>query len=451
VHAGRKAFTNTKSIAIDFFGMSAKIAGGLDACFMLAYAVGLVALGSLGDKHNPVHLLLISLIGMASMQSVFVELTVRGYAESSAGLGAIYLVWIMNGLIQSLAWPCCIKLVQSYLNGDSRGTTIFSFWACNGILGNIVSSLVAGMVMGKDTGIERLADFRNVFLVTTCMNLVVMLAVARLPSLIQPKDEFEPGVELGDQGEGCVQTSARVPIMTDHGEIVEAGVPTQQPVQVRDESVMSTLKIRGVIDYSLCHLCIKGVAYAMFFWLPFYLIKAHKVEPGTAASLSIVYDIATLIGGPICGFLVELSKKPATIICVAVLLAAGPQFLINGSGDDGFGGGHTSSRMLLDTGATIPYQVIINIIVSGFFVGGVLNVLSAAICASIGGHSAARVTGIIDGFGSLGASATQLVIPMIGVENGWGAVFGMLGGLLILSALTLVRMVRDEFTYVVAN
>ena len=191
------------------------------------------------------------------------------------------------------------------------------------------------------------------------------------------------------------------------------------------------LKTRGVIDYSLCHMCVKAVAYAMFFWLPFYLVTVHGVTPGKAAGLSIVYDLATFVGGPFCGFLVQKSGKPATIITIFVLLAAAPQWLINVSSSDKSG--------------SIPPVVIFNIVASGFLVGGVMNILSAAVCAKIGGHgSTSRVTGVIDGIGSLGASATQIIIPLMGVGSGWGTVFGLLGALLVLSAFTIIRIVRDE-------
>jgi sugar phosphate permease len=122
------------------------------------------------------------------------------------------------------------------------------------------------------------------------------------------------------------------------------------------------------------------------------------------------------------------------------VLAAFPQLLINSSTPE------ESSIYIHDTeGTAIPAQVMVSIIAAGFLVGGVTNVLSAAVCAKIGGHGAtSRVTGVIDGIGSLGASATQIIIPLIGVGSGWDAIFWLLAGLLVLSAVTLVRIIKDE-------
>ena len=395
VHAGRKAFTNTKSIAVDYLGIDPAIAGSLDASFMLSYAVGLVVLGGLGDSRNPIRLLAFSLISMSVLQMTFVSFCLSGFSSSTSGLVLVFGIWIINGFVQSLTWPCCVKLVQCYMNGYPRATTVFSFWACNGIIGNIVSSMIAELVVGR-LG-DSVESFRSIFSITSVLNLLVCLLVLRLPVVSQTTSSRSSGQSLTD-----------------------------------------TLKVRGVIDYSLCHLCIKGVAYAMFFWLPFYLTRVHKIDAGTAASISIVYDLATAVGGPICGLLVEKTGKPAFLISLSVILAAGPQILINSTSDT------LLSRLIFSS--PVPYGVIVNIVLSGFLVGGVLNILSAAVCVSVGGgHSAARVTGVIDGFGSLGASATQIIIPLVSVGEGWGTVFGLLGVLLITSAFTLVRIVRDEF------
>ena len=399
VHAGRKAFTNTKSIAVDYLGIDPTTAGALDAVFMLSYAIGLVAFGGLADYKNPLFLLFFSLIGMSVLQMTFVEICTQGLASESFGLAFLFLVWTLNGLIQSLTWPSCVKLVQCYLFDYHRKTTVFSVWACNGIVGNIVCSVIAELVVGKFG--DSVDSFRSVFFITSVLNLVMSVVVLQLPAVT--------------------------------GQFRERGSDHNEP----NQSVCETLKVRGVLDYSFCHLCIKGVAYAMFFWLPFYLTRVYKVDPGDAARISIVYDLATAIGGPICGLLVEKTGKPAILISIAVVVAAGPQILINSTSDTGL------ARLLVS--ASVPYGVIINIVVSGFLVGGVLNVLSAAICVSLGGgHSAARVRGIIDGFGSLGASATQILIPLVSVGEGWGSVFGLLGILLMISALTLVRIIKDE-------
>ena len=398
VHAGRKALTNTKAIAAESLGLSPEIAGSLDAVFMLAYAAGLVFFGGLGDKFSPSKLLSVSLISMAVLQLVFAVMCVARFGESVIGCVGLFAVWIVNGAVQSLAWPCCIKLVRQCMC-EGASSTVFSVWACNGVVGNILCSVIASFLVelpGK-------AGFVAVFLVTSLCNQVAMLLVQ----------------------------SASFPAHHAAHALLEE-TTTSHPAERM--SLEACLKIPGVIDYSACHAFVKGVAYAMFFWLPFYLVKVHGISPGAAAAGSIWYDLATLVGGPVCGYLVEKTKKPALVISVFVLLAAGPQFFIN-----------SDSTSLAVFSSSIPRSVLVNLLLSGFFVGGVLNVLSAAVCSKLGGEAhTSMVTGVIDGLGSLGASATQVLVPFLGVDSGWGTVFSLLGVMLVLSAVTLVRVTRDE-------
>jgi OPA family glycerol-3-phosphate transporter-like MFS transporter 3 len=426
IHAGRKAFTNTKSIAIHDLGMDPTIAGSLDAAFMLAYAVGLVMLGGLGDKHRSEGLLAFSLVSMGVLQIVFSELALAGFGSGSAKSILLFAIWILDGIVQSLAWPCAVKIVQPCLQGS--GGTAFSIWACNGILGNILCSVIAAILIAQHPGPT---GFRWMFIITSLLNVCTAFFVGRYTS--PPKSAIlTSSIELGE----TVDSDTR--ILTDSPNELEESLHTEEKM-----TLMQCLKTRGVIDFSICNACIKAVCYAMFFWLPFYLVAVHNLNPGKAAGLSVVYDVATLIGGPVCGYLVDRIHKPATIIAVFVLLAAGPQLFIHVSqpvemfvGTGRFGDGTDS----------IPKAVVANIILSGFFVGGVLNVLSAAVCAKIGGHgSTSRVTGVIDGIGSLGAALTQIAIPLIGVESGWGTIFIILAALLVVSAGTLIRIIRDEW------
>lgn len=69
--------------------------------------------------------------------------------------------------------------------------------------------------------------------------------------------------------------------------------------------------------------------------------------------------------------------------------------------------------------------------VVGFFIGGVANMISAAITADLGGQgpiqgnkdALSTVTGIIDGTGSVGAAIGQILVPIIQEKLSWVYVF----------------------------
>ena len=84
----------------------------------------------------------------------------------------------------------------------------------------------------------------------------------------------------------------------------------------------------------------------------------------------------------------------------------------------------------------LPNDQLVNAIVLGvlgFFIGGVSNIISAAVCADLGkqpkikgnASALATVTGILDGTGSAGAAVGQLLIPLLEQHLGWDSVFYM--------------------------
>jgi OPA family glycerol-3-phosphate transporter-like MFS transporter 3 len=69
--------------------------------------------------------------------------------------------------------------------------------------------------------------------------------------------------------------------------------------------------------------------------------------------------------------------------------------------------------------------------ITGIFIGGPANMISAAITADLGrqevlaaNHQAlSTVTGIVDGTGSFGAAIGQVLIPVVQKALNWEAVF----------------------------
>jgi MFS transporter, OPA family, solute carrier family 37 (glycerol-3-phosphate transporter), member 3 len=69
--------------------------------------------------------------------------------------------------------------------------------------------------------------------------------------------------------------------------------------------------------------------------------------------------------------------------------------------------------------------------VTGFFIGGAANIISATITADLGQQEAlegntealSTVTGIVDGTGSVGAALGQILVPLIQRYTSWKYVF----------------------------
>ncbi|KAF4695748.1 hypothetical protein FOZ60_003343 [Perkinsus olseni] len=78
-----------------------------------------------------------------------------------------------------------------------------------------------------------------------------------------------------------------------------------------------------VARYSVVYACTKGVNYAMFFWLPYYLSEVCKLDPGLADGLSVFYDIGQCLGGVIAGSIVDKWARGKKSIVITSFLVFG--------------------------------------------------------------------------------------------------------------------------------
>ncbi|XP_041349575.1 sugar phosphate exchanger 3-like [Gigantopelta aegis] len=147
----------------------------------------------------------------------------------------------------------------------------------------------------------------------------------------------------------------------------------------------------------------------------------------------ILWNFVCIAGGTIGGFLSDRLEKRAVIV-IPMLVFAVPAL---------FGYAH-SPATLLDNSVILA--------VTGFFIGGVSNIISAAIAADLGrqgpmqGNSGAlaTVTGIIDGTGSVGAAIGQILVPFIQQRLGWQAVFILFMIAICLTAVCIFPMFVRE-------
>jgi len=168
----------------------------------------------------------------------------------------------------------------------------------------------------------------------------------------------------------------------------------------------------GVLMYSLCYACLKLVNYSFFFWLPFYLNDRFHWDEAEADLLSTLYDVGGILGGIFGGLLSDFIAS-RSIVVVPSLIAAIPILFI-------------FSNLTGDKAANTGVMTI-----TGLFIGGPANMISAAITADLGRQDAlagndqalATVTGIVDGTGSFGAAIGQILIPVIEGAGDWRFVF----------------------------
>ena len=91
----------------------------MSSSFMMAYAIGMIFTGALGDRFKPTKVLFFASLGVIAIE-VAVGLLLPEHPESS--YWALYVIlWTLNGLFQSCMWPILVKLVSEWMVSGHSG------------------------------------------------------------------------------------------------------------------------------------------------------------------------------------------------------------------------------------------------------------------------------------------------------------------------------------------
>ncbi|XP_060078484.1 sugar phosphate exchanger 3-like [Ylistrum balloti] len=391
-------------------GEDTEFLGVLDAAFMISYALGLYISGMLGDRFN---LRLVLSFGMCSSAiCVFVFGSLFEWIHFYNKYMYV-LIWILNGLLQSMGWPTVVAVMGNWFGRSSRGF-VLGLWSACASVGNIIGALMVSSVL--DYGYD------YAFLVPSTVLFAggVLNLFALVPS---PKDVGLPMTDENKQipteteeeynrtgSVNATQVESEPLLSSSSDDKISSGSSNSD----KAVSLREAICLPGVALYSLAYACLKLVNYSFFFWLPFYLANSFSWEESTADKVSIWYDIGGIVGGTVAGVISDRFEK-RTIIVIPMLVLAIPSLFIYSQSPNNL----TINGLLMT--------------IVGFFVGGVSNLISAAIAADLGRQgpvagnqkALATVTGIIDGTGSVGAAIGQLLVPAIQkTANGnWVPVF----------------------------
>uniref|UniRef100_K1PQX4 Sugar phosphate exchanger 3 n=1 Tax=Magallana gigas TaxID=29159 RepID=K1PQX4_MAGGI len=272
------------------------------------------------------------------------------------------IIWILNGLLQSMGWPTVVAIMGNWFGRHSRGL-VLGIWSACASVGNIIGAFLVSGVL--DYGYDHHPIFP-----------AVGLSIPDEDSTVHPKEysvvinEGESNGNLSDDGDDPSR------LINNRGVVDNEDAPLLNPVVTRSDSVLSddrpaaisfcsALCLPGVALYALAYACLKLVNYSFFFWLPYYLHNKYGWKETVADDISIWYDVGGIID----------SDLSSTLTMNGLLMA-----------------------------------------VVGFFIGGVANLVSAAISADLGkqgpvqgnSEALATVTGIVDGTGSVGAAIGQV-------------------------------------------
>jgi OPA family glycerol-3-phosphate transporter-like MFS transporter len=351
---------------------------------VLAYGIGKLLLGGLGDFWGGRVSFLIGLVGATVFTLLF---------ASSVSLPIFTLAWIGNRLTQSLSWAGLIKVSSKWFDFTSYGM-IIGILSISYLVGDAAARQWMGMLIGAGYG------WRTLFLfaaVVAGLCLAANLLFLRESRVALGFSEAKPN-----------------PLNLYAGS-------DRRPQSVR-QLLAPLLRSRAFITVCLLSLGCTIIRESFNSWTPAYLHDYVGYDMSKAASLSAIFPGVGAVSVLASGWLSDRLGVNGRALIMLVGLAATAAALI----------------MLMSTrahaaGTLLP---LISIGTIAFCLLGPYSYLGGAFALDFGGKQGGAVSsGIIDGVGYLGGYVAGDSVARISVYFGWQAVFLSLAAVSGIAAL----------------
>ncbi|KAA3681514.1 MFS transporter, OPA family, solute carrier family 37, member 1/2 [Paragonimus westermani] len=332
-----------------------------------------------------------------------IELLPRGSLICVLPDYAVLFFQLVSGVFQSMGWPAVVASMGNWFGRARRGM-LFGVWNTHGSTGNIVGSVIAGAFVDTAWGWSFIVPG---ILIIVC-GLYALLCLVPYPEEVgvePPEREITKEVEYvvaENFTEDTLALSMDLPgVIDSKTDLTKGSISATKPV-----SIITALRVPGVVEYSLCLFFAKLVSYTFLFWLPKYIRDTGDFDPSTAADLSSLFDLGGIIGGILAGVLTDWIAASATVCSVMLLLGVPlvrrSRFLV--------------LYVYYVFGAISVATCVGCLIPLGMLVNGPFGLITTAVAADLGTHPSLRsdtralatVTGIIDGTGSMGEG---LILP----------------------------------------
>lgn len=370
-------------------GFSRSALGWLDSCYLLPYAVVAMMFGNLGDKYG------CRLILTISMFTIGVSMISFGFWDSPYMYGILLFI---NGSAQATLWGNCVKSLSGWYNSDQKAT-IFGIWGTCTFAGGIIGTAMAVQLQKIYPG-----DFRMIFMVPSVW---VMMVGVLVHFMLRTPEEL--GVENA--------AKSALPKHVTEGE-------------TRQLNFFQTWRLKMVPELAWTMFGMKLVRYCLYMWLPMYLNQNLNYDKVHAGMFSTTFEIGGVLGSACIGVFIDKLFKGRTYFGVFVALI-----------------GSSASLCLFQITST--WGVFFNFIflfTAGACSSGPDSVVSGALASEVGAreNAQAAVSGVVNGFGSLGTVIEGPFIAFILTYFGWGGTFYAMVLLTLISAAAIGKAAFDH-------
>lgn len=338
--------------------------------------------------------------------------------------------------------------------GKKARGLVFSAWSSNSNVGNILGSVLCGLIfwmLDKNPdlwqltmvlcGLVSVFGVIPVFLFlvpdpadmemqtawrrdssppsTPCKTVVIQV-VPKDPE--EEKDEEEGELAQGfenedNEAEDVAQQSTRMrraslDYVDVEGDSTATMAKTLKPASTAPTmsfyaSFTSALGKRGVLPYAVIYACVKGVVYVYIYWMPLFLTSSKGMTNSQAAYVSTIFDIGAFVGGLFFGHVTDIIGSRTMVILGMVF------------------SGTILAGILFTTESSIMLICAILFFI-GMSAGAAQILISGSVALDLGDsggdegegpddeskskRQAATITGIIEGSGSAGAALLQYAV-----------------------------------------
>ncbi len=356
------------------FGFTKTMMGMILTGFFITYAAGQFINAVIGDKVGARKLVFVGMLFSAIMNILF------GFTNGV--LGAMILVWSLNGFFLSMGWGPIVKTIANWFNIRQRGKA-------SGVIGT--SYLFGGAVTIALSGfIIAILGWKWVFWIPAIILLLLSVHwVLRIRNA--PEEVGLPTIEDEVNGRKASKTARDEYI----------GLLNILKIVIRMKRVWAT---------ALALFCLNIVRFGFMSWAPTYLIEVQKAGITMAAIKTVLIPLTGSVGVLFVGWVTDkffkTSRAPVAAIMLLSLAFVCWMFAVTPS-DNQF-----LSTLLL---ALI-----------GFLIYGPLSLMTTTMPMDFGTRKAAAfATGFIDGWGYIGAALTGVMTGLLVDNVSWSAALSL--------------------------
>jgi sugar phosphate permease len=355
--------------------------GALTSFGVLAYALGKLFLGGLGDFWGGRVNFLIGLGGATIFTLLF---------ASGAALPLFTFAWLGNRLTQSIAWAGLIKVTSKWFDYSSYGT-IIGILSISYLIGDAIARQSMGLLIRQGFG------WRTLFCFAAAVAGVLLLANV----LFLRESRIQDGYEEAKPNplNLFAETQSRPPSLA--------------------ALLRPLLRSRAFVLVCLLSLGCTIIRETFNTWTPVYLRDYLGYSMSNSAGMSAIFPGVGAVSVLATGWLSDRMGVNGRSLLLFLGLAATAATLLA-----------LMSMRSSASGSLLPLVAIGTI---AFCLLGPYSYLGGAFALDFGGKQAGAVSsGIIDGVGYLGGVLAGDSVARISVAFGWNGVFA---GLAVVSAL----------------